>query len=293
MSASPEPVARAIPAEGLTLNALDWNPAGNPTLLLCHGWLDHAHGFDWVCAALPAAWRRVALDFRGHGQSGHLPPGFDYGIDDYLADVEATLDALGLPAVHLVGHSMGGAVSVTYAAARPERVRSLTFIESLGPLGGPAELLVPRLTDSLDQRKKPLLKRTYRSVEEAVVRVREGNSGLSEAAALHMARAGLRQTPEGYQFTFDPALRRRSAWTMSEDQVLAVLEAVRCPVQVIHGTHGYSLDDEQMQRRLARLRHPQIFAVEGGHHVHLDRPAEVASHIERMIASVEGAPRPA
>lgn len=293
MSAPAEPLARDIPSELIRLHALDWNPDGRPAVLLCHGWMDHAHGFDWLCEKLPSSWRKVALDLRGHGQSGHLPPGFDYGIDGYLADVDTALDALGLSAVHLVGHSMGGAVSVTYAAARPERVRSVTLIESLGPLGGPPELLVGRLTDYLDQRKRPFLKRTYASVEEAAVRVRENNSGLSEAAALHMARFGLRQTPEGYQFTFDPALRRRSAWAMSEDQVLAVLEAVRCPAQVLHGTEGYSLDDEQMQRRLARLRQPKTFAVPGGHHVHLDRPAEVASHVERLVAQVEGSAKPA
>ena len=95
MSASPEPLSRSIPGESVTLHALDWNPAGSPTVLLCHGWLDHAHGFDWVCAALPASWRRVALDFRGHGRSSHLPPGAGYGLDGYLADVELALEGEG------------------------------------------------------------------------------------------------------------------------------------------------------------------------------------------------------
>ena len=239
---------------------------------------------------MPASWRRVALDFRGHGRSSHLPPGAGYGLDGYLADVELALDGLELSAVHLVGHSMGGAIGLAYCASRPERIRSLTLIESLGSPGGPPDLIVGRLARYLDDLKKPKLKRSYPSVEEAAARVRENNSGLSEATALHLARFGVQQTPEGYQFTFDPAVRRPWGTAPDEEQILALLAAVRCPAQIIHGTLGYTLDDEQAQQRLARLRAAPPIAVEGGHHVHMDRPDEVAAHLARFITAAERRP---
>src|SRR5689334_21250194 len=95
-----------IDAQGLMLHALERNPNGAPTVLFLHGWLDHSHGFDWLCDALPASWRQIAPDFRGQGQSAHLPPGALYNFTDYVADVEAVVRELRLPAVHLVGHSM-------------------------------------------------------------------------------------------------------------------------------------------------------------------------------------------
>ena len=54
--------------------------AGAVPVVLLHGWLDHAHSFDPVCEALPPTFRCLALDFRGHGQSGHLPGGTGYEV---------------------------------------------------------------------------------------------------------------------------------------------------------------------------------------------------------------------
>ncbi|MFP2895381.1 alpha/beta fold hydrolase [Corallococcus sp. 4LFB] len=124
-------------------------------MLFLHGWLDHSHSFDLLCEHLPGSWRTVLLDFRGMGQSGHAGPGAAYHLSDHLLDVEATLDGLALPPVHLVGHSLGGIVALAYAAARPERVLSLTLIESLGPSGGPAAGALQRLRGFLDDSRRP------------------------------------------------------------------------------------------------------------------------------------------
>src|SRR5262249_33438862 len=134
-----------ISAGGLRLYALERNPGGSPTVLFLHGWLDHCHSFDWLGDQLPRSWRQVAVDFRGHGQSDPRPPGALYNFTDYLADVNAVIEHLGTDRIHLVGHSLGGAVALFFAAARPERIQSVTLIDSLGPGGGPAENAVDRL----------------------------------------------------------------------------------------------------------------------------------------------------
>ncbi|MBM4379644.1 MAG: alpha/beta hydrolase, partial [Deltaproteobacteria bacterium] len=51
------PASRHFRAGALSLHALEWNPWGVHPVVLLHGWLDHAHGFDPVCAALPASLR--------------------------------------------------------------------------------------------------------------------------------------------------------------------------------------------------------------------------------------------
>jgi pimeloyl-ACP methyl ester carboxylesterase len=85
-------------------------------------------------------WRRVlgelelpavALDLRGHGRSGLRGP-FTIA-DGYVPDVLAVLDALELDAVHLVGGSLGGSISLALAASHPQRVHSVTtFGSTLG-----------------------------------------------------------------------------------------------------------------------------------------------------------------
>src|SRR5262249_20812673 len=72
---------------------------------------------------------RVTLyDLRGHGNSECPPRG--YTTRDLAEDLTALMDARGIERAHLVGHSYGGAVSLHCAASHPERVRSLTMIDS-------------------------------------------------------------------------------------------------------------------------------------------------------------------
>lgn len=274
-----------LSASGFPLHALERNPAGQPAVLFLHGWLDHAHSFDWVCRELPAAWHQLALDFRGHGDSGHLPAGSLYHFSDYLADVDAAANHLSPGPVHLIGHSMGGAVAMAYAAARPEKVKSLTAIENLGPFGGAAEAAGERLGNFLSDLSKPARRRLYLNLEDAVARVKENNSSFSEEIARHLTRYGTRPTSGGIEFTFDPALRRRSAIVYDEAQLLSVCRSVKSPMQVIHGTEGMTFDDAEMKTRLAALGNPAVRAVRGGHHVHLDSPGEVARILQGFIAS--------
>jgi pimeloyl-ACP methyl ester carboxylesterase len=264
------------------LNVLEANPTGSPTVLFLHGWLDHAHGFDLLRAVLPPTWRTVALDFRGHGQSGQASGGL-YGFTDYLADVEFTLDALDVSRVHLVGHSLGGSVALTYAAAHPSRVASVTSIDSIGPTGGEPERVVERLQRFLRDLHKPPRRRTWPTLESAAARLRENLGDLSEEASLHLARYGTRPVAGGFEFTFDPAHRRAFGLVMDEAQVLAVFRAVEAPVRIIRASHGLPFDEARVLQRLEALRAGPAIVLTGGHHLHLDAPEEVAQVLRKHI----------
>lgn len=79
--------------------------------------------------------RVVAVDLRGHGESP-TPPG-PYRIDDLAADVLELLDALAVPRVHLVGLSLGGAVSQWLARHSGDRVATLTLLCTAAKFGEP------------------------------------------------------------------------------------------------------------------------------------------------------------
>ena len=64
----------------------------------------------------------IALDQRGHGESQWAPAAGGYGTDDFVADLETFVDALGLGRFVLVGHSMGGHNTIAYTARHPERI---------------------------------------------------------------------------------------------------------------------------------------------------------------------------
>ena len=272
-----------IDAHGLALHARQRHAPGSPAVVFLHGWLDHSHGFDPLLAHLPAHWRLVLLDFRGMGRSAWLPRPGHYQFSDYLVDVEAVLRATGLAAAHLVGHSLGGIVATAYAAARPERVLSLTLIESLGPRGGPPDAALERLRGFLEDLERPPRRKVYPSVEAAAARLRENTPALPEAVALHLARHGTEPWEGGVAFTFDPAHRRRFGQGFDEAQWLAVSAAVRCPAQLILGSEGMRLGNEPARMAaLSTLRPPLVLP--GGHHLHLEHPEAVARALETFLS---------
>ena len=83
-------------------------PTGQPTIAL-HGWLDNANTFDRLAPMLPEL-DMVALDFAGHGESDHRPPGVHYHPITDIQDVLAVADQLGWRTFNLIGHSMGAAI---------------------------------------------------------------------------------------------------------------------------------------------------------------------------------------
>lgn len=79
-------------------------------------------------ARLAAGFDVIAPDARGHGESGW--DGGEFGIDDLADDVAALLDALALPAAHVIGMSMGGSTAVSFAGRYPERVTAMFLADT-------------------------------------------------------------------------------------------------------------------------------------------------------------------
>lgn len=113
---------------GITMRYVENGPAEAPeVVVLLHGWPDSGFSFSRVTPALAAAGRRtLAVDQRGFGDSSR--PSSGYRIEELAEDTVAFLDALGLSAVNLVGHSMGTFVARRVAQLRPDRVRRLMLI---------------------------------------------------------------------------------------------------------------------------------------------------------------------
>ena len=127
--AAPTVAPRELDAGGRRLRYLELGE-GNETLLLLHGFGADLNGWMFNQPALAQGRRIIALDLPGHGGS---TKDVGSGGPDPLADaVEAALDELALDRVHLVGHSLGGALATLVAARKPSRIASLTMIAPAG-----------------------------------------------------------------------------------------------------------------------------------------------------------------
>lgn len=99
--------------------------AGTP-IIFVHGNWASASWWEPTLARLPAGWRGLAYDMRGRGQTSG--PDSDYSVGALAGDLAAFMDALGLAAAHLVGHSLGSAVVLQLALDQPGRACSLLLL---------------------------------------------------------------------------------------------------------------------------------------------------------------------
>jgi len=90
-----------------------------------------------VMLALPEAYRPLAIDLRGFGDTDPEPVDATRGLRDYADDLAAVIDALDLESVHLIGWSMGGGVVLQYLVDRPgtHRVTSVALEDPVSPFG--------------------------------------------------------------------------------------------------------------------------------------------------------------
>lgn len=97
-------------------------------VLLTHGFSATGDTFRSTVQALRAAHRCLVWDVRGHGRSDYPTDDREYSIELTMADMSALLDAEGIGRTALVGHSMGGYLSLEFQRRHPDRVRALVLV---------------------------------------------------------------------------------------------------------------------------------------------------------------------
>jgi pimeloyl-ACP methyl ester carboxylesterase len=129
--------AQRVPTDRLTVAVLEATGRTGAPVLFVHGNVSSSLFWQPTMLALPAGFRALALDLRGFGDTDPAPVDATRGLRDYADDLAATIEALGLDGVHLVGWSMGGGVVLQYLADRPgtHRVASLTLVDPVSPFG--------------------------------------------------------------------------------------------------------------------------------------------------------------
>lgn len=117
------PYVRA--SDGIRLHYGLTGRAGGPPVLLIQGLGADHHFWDLQRFALAPRYRTLAIDNRGAGRSDK--PYGDYTLEQMADDAIAVLDDAGVDTAHVVGASMGGAITQVIALRHPDRVRSLTL----------------------------------------------------------------------------------------------------------------------------------------------------------------------
>jgi pimeloyl-ACP methyl ester carboxylesterase len=286
------PTSHYYVSQRLRLHYVDWGNPTAPTLVLVHGNRDHARSWDWVARTLRRDWHVVAPDLRGHGDSDWVQGG-PYAIADNVLDLANLIDALGPGPVTLVGHSLGGSVTVMYSGVYPERVRKLVSIEGLGP--PPAMIERMRARPPHERMQDWVLQmrdlagrqaRRYPSLEAAAKRMREENAFLSEEQALHLTAHGVNRNEDGsYSWKFDNYTRNFAPYRFDVDDMRTLWKRITCPVLLIRGADSWASDAVADGRAAVFQDARAITIPEAGHWVHHDQLDLFLEALDEFLAA--------
>jgi len=294
--------SRTLQVRGLSYHLLCWGDlsqvgAGQPLLVMVHGWMDVAASFQFMVDALrqqPGWGSRpiVALDWRGFG--GTAPPGDTdcYFFADYLGDLDAILDALspGQP-VDLLGHSMGGNVVMLYAGVRSQRIRKLVNLEGFGMPATTPDEAPERYTKWLDELKAPVRLKDYASQAEVAKRLQANNPRLRDGFAHWLAGHWAREENGRWVINADAAHKRPQPFLYRVEEVRAFLARVTCPVLFVEGAEtlyfmffGGKYTRDEFVARVALVPDLTLATLsDAGHMLHHDQPEALASRLASFL----------
>jgi pyruvate dehydrogenase E2 component (dihydrolipoamide acetyltransferase) len=237
-------------------------------ILLVHGYGGDRNSWLFLQEPLAAKYRVYALDLPGHGTSAKDVGDGTLGV---LADaVTGVLDALGADRAHLVGHSMGGAVTLAVAARDPRRIASLTLI---APTGFGAEINAGYLRGFADAQTRRELKPVAGQLfaDESLV-TRQLVDDL-------LAYKRLDGVDESLHTLLGTLLDGGAQRGDSAAALAALGDAI--PVTVVWGRADRIIPAAQAESVTGAVRH----LIDGaGHMPQMERPAGVQAAIEQTIA---------
>jgi pimeloyl-ACP methyl ester carboxylesterase len=253
-----------LPPDGAFLRYVEV-PGDDPPLLWLHGWQCSSTG-ELIPAAIQAPLhgrRSLLIDFLGHGYSDK-PPDFGYGLTDHARTIVTLVDALELGECGLVGHSMGGAVAILVAAARPAVVSLLVMAEGN---------LEPEGDDGLDgQSEDQFVEGGFRDLLE-----RQEQEAVANPDGLRAAHVGITRVVE-------PRAIYREAVSM-EVETTPPLRSVLANLDVSRWYLLGGLSDPQplLEQEMARIGVGWKVVPETGHAMGLQNPLGLAQAVTEVL----------
>ncbi len=269
-------------SDGMELALTDHRGEGSPVVFV-HGFSNDRCVWDDAALALPAQFRPIAYDLRGHGDSGWSLD-CRYHLHDHARDLLEIFDALQLERAAVVGHSLGGNVATLFASKYPERVRALALIDTGPALGADAWR---RASGDVSEQA-----RAYGDVAEYRKLLGLAYPMAASTALDRFARTSLVQRRDGrFEPKLDPVLLEllgtERELRETEATLWDALAKLRCPVLLARGERSAMLPEpiakRMTERVIADARLVQI--PNAGHAVAFDNGPALIREITEFLAA--------
>lgn len=287
---------RTVEVEGATVHYVRWGDAAKPGLLLVHGGAAHAGWWDFLAPLFADRYHVVAVDLSGHGESAWRA---EYPREIWARELIAvTTDARFVGAPIVVGHSMGGLVTIVTASLYGDKLAGAVIVDS------PVRRSDPESEERRADPGRARPNRIYPSLEVALGRFRLMPPQPCENAYIidHIARTSLKEIriteadlprvkgdarvgDPGWTWKFDPRIFMRASLAPMSDY----LASVRCRVALIRGDFSAVVPPEtgEYMYELLERNAPLVEIPQAYHHLMLDQPLAFVTAVRALLADWE------
>ena len=266
-----------VEVDGTPIHYLAWGEPGRRGIVFVHGGGAHAHWWTHVAAHYSRQYRVAAIDLSGHGDSGWRQK---YSLEQWSAEVMSVAADAGMqgPPV-LIGHSMGGFVTITTAALHSDALAGVIVVDSPVAAIDP-EIDASRAGQAFGQPK------VYPTAVDALGRFRTvpSQAHYLDYVMHHVARRSLRAVDGGFSWKFDHNLFNAFSGSI-RSVALPYLPEVRCRFALLRAEFGLVTPDigDSMYEMLGRNA-PVVEIPEAGHHPMLDEPLVLTTAVRTLLA---------
>ena len=267
-----QPDERFVTVNGLRIHYLDWgNPAAPPFVML-HGIDRIARTFDHVASRFAGRYHVIAMDLRGHGDSGWDPQG-RYLVEDHAGDLEGVVRALGLRNITLWGNSTGGRVVQVFAGLHPELV-SHVIAEDVGPER-------PRSIADAYARRVKQEENGWTGPDELLAQMRAAPQPLPDAVLEPYVRYGTKRRDDGrLVWKRDPNLVKGFV----ETELWRYVRTIKAPVLYVLGGRSTIVPAATQEELRKVLPHVRIVTMPGlGHYPSDEKPEEFVRIVDEFL----------
>ncbi|MGE0229294.1 MAG: alpha/beta fold hydrolase [Dehalococcoidia bacterium] len=275
-------VSRQTVVGGHRFHFLEWGEPSAPAVVLLHGGNQTAHAWDLVSLHLSDRYHVYALDQRGHGDSEWVRDQ-DYSPQTMASDALGFIRQQEIGSPIVMGHSMGGGVTMALAVREPELPRALVFVDT-----GPA---IDAMNEGAQEIRNFITANVeFDHIEDFVERVQAYDPFRPREHMERTARYNLFRRADGkYVSKSDRVLHNMDRPMPPEGQrpTLASVGAIGRPALILRGEHSRVLTRERAQEFADALPQGRWVEVERcGHNVQTQNTpgflAAVASFLEEL-----------
>jgi pimeloyl-ACP methyl ester carboxylesterase len=265
-----------VEVAGASIHYLAFGQPGRRGLIFVHGGGAHAHWWAPLAATFAHEYRVLAIDLSGHGDSGHRDV---YDLEQWTDEVVAVGAAGGLSGRPvIIGHSMGGFVTIATAALHGQHVEGVIVCDS--PVADiDPEITAYRLREAFGRP------RTYADLEDAVRHFRTvpPQDHYLDYVIDEVARRSLKPVDGGWQWKFDRGIFEQFGAGI-RSIAAPYLSEVNCRLALLRSECGLVTPDigQSMYERLGRVT-PVIEIPEAGHHAMLDQPLLLLTALRTLL----------